>query len=489
MPLPSAAPETSPKIAAQTLPKMPPADDVRAAFLHRRIAENAEIAGDLSLIGVHMRALPNGLAVRGNLDLRACNRLRHIGERLKVNGDLLLGNSPLRRLPQRLSVGKRLRVYDCPELEEIADDIQVGSDIVISGCRKLTRLPRRLEVHGDFTFIANRECRELPAELIVHGTLTISGSLISRLPHVLTIDKSLKLLCCTRLSELPEHLIVGEHLHIARCPIEHLSPQWRVGKTIHIRRCTKLTATPDGLTAPVSIKIFDCTNLVRMGGVQIGKNLSIVRCRKLQELPANQNIPGILNLSDCTGLTRLPCGMRIGDTLTALEWVAALRLGGCRALASLPDDLIVGSSVEVAGSGLQDMPAALRDKIRLLWRGVRVTTDMVFHPERITPVQVFTQQNAELRRVMIERAGLDNLIRKAKTHTLDQDTDAGGERRLIRIVTDDHVRVRVFLVCRCPSSGRQYLMRVPPTTTTCQQAAAWLAGFDRAEEYKPVQET
>ena len=47
----------------------------------------------------------------------------------------------------------------------------------------------------------------------------------------------------------------------------------------------------------------------------------------------------------------------------------------------------------------------------------------------------------------------------------------------------------VFLHCRCPSSGREYLLRVPPTTSKCHAAAAWLAGFDNPDNYKPVKET
>jgi hypothetical protein len=43
--------------------------------------------------------------------------------------------------------------------------------------------------------------------------------------------------------------------------------------------------------------------------------------------------------------------------------------------------------------------------------------------------------------------------------------------------------------CHCPSTGRQYIIRVPPTTPTCRHAAAWIAGFDNPDDYQPLIET
>jgi hypothetical protein len=47
----------------------------------------------------------------------------------------------------------------------------------------------------------------------------------------------------------------------------------------------------------------------------------------------------------------------------------------------------------------------------------------------------------------------------------------------------------VYLSVRDPSTGRGYLLRVPPTMETCHQAAAWTAGFDDPADYRPVAET
>ena len=69
-----------------------------------------------------------------------------------------------------------------------------------------------------------------------------------------------------------------------------------------------------------------------------------------------------------------------------------------------------------------------------------------------------------------------------------KDEDAGGPRQLLRIELEGDEPL-VGLACCCPSTGRQYFIRVPPATKTCHQAAAWIAGFDDPKLYKPALET
>ena len=78
----------------------------------------------------------------------------------------------------------------------------------------------------------------------------------------------------------------------------------------------------------------------------------------------------------------------------------------------------------------------------------------------------------------------------AEAQVVDSDSDPGGERRLLRIgfggSEDEDI---VCLEVRCPSTARKYLLRVPPQTTGCAQAAAWVAGFNSARQYRPLVET
>jgi hypothetical protein len=106
----------------------------------------------------------------------------------------------------------------------------------------------------------------------------------------------------------------------------------------------------------------------------------------------------------------------------------------------------------------------------------------------LTADEILGEPNAEVRRVMIERVGFEWLAEHAGAEVLDRDRDPGGERRLLRVpIPNDEPLVCVSV--NCPSTGRQYVLRVPPTTTTCRQAVAWMAGYDDPKDYRPEVET
>jgi hypothetical protein len=101
---------------------------------------------------------------------------------------------------------------------------------------------------------------------------------------------------------------------------------------------------------------------------------------------------------------------------------------------------------------------------------------------------VLREINIERRRVILERVGNERFIKEAQPEIVHADKDAGGERRLLRVKMDGDEDLVVVHV-RCPSTAREYLIRVPPTMRTCRQAVAWTAGFDNPDDYAPVLET
>jgi hypothetical protein len=145
--------------------------------------------------------------------------------------------------------------------------------------------------------------------------------------------------------------------------------------------------------------------------------------------------------------------------------------------------------IEVADSGIEALPQSLQSA-QVVWRGVRVSDRIAFHPETITVREILRETNVELRRVLLERVGMEWFCANAQAQVVDSDFDSGGERRLLRVVfsggEDEDV---VCLEVRCPSTGRRYLLRVPPQSSSCERAAAWLAGFSSARLYRPVVET
>ena len=103
--------------------------------------------------------------------------------------------------------------------------------------------------------------------------------------------------------------------------------------------------------------------------------------------------------------------------------------------------------------------------------------------------QILAERNAELRRLMLERVGCERVLKKGNAKTIDEDIDAGGRRRLVEFVLRFEVHPHRYLNCRCPSTAREYLLRVPPSIESCHAAAAWLAGFEDSDEYAPRMET
>jgi hypothetical protein len=166
-----------------------------------------------------------------------------------------------------------------------------------------------------------------------------------------------------------------------------------------------------------------------------------------------------------------------------------LDLADCTSIKELPDDLKVNGGIDIAGTRITSLPPSLK-KTQLFWRGVPITHRIAFEPESLTVDEVLKEQNTEVRRVMLERfpGGFERFMAKANAKTVDSDTDSGGERKLLKVP----MRRDEDLVClqvHCPSTGALYILRVPPTMETCRQAAAWVAGFDNPDDYKPLAET
>ncbi|MBR8831099.1 MAG: hypothetical protein N5P05_003806 [Chroococcopsis gigantea SAG 12.99] len=96
-------------------------------------------------------------------------------------------------------------------------------------------------------------------------------------------------------------------------------------------------------------------------------------------------------------------------------------------------------------------------------------------------------ENVELRRQLIEQIGYENFLQQVGGIIRDRDRDAGGERQLIYIPFDDDEPFMALKVT-CPSTGQIHVLRVPPHMRRCHQAAAWIAGFDNPDDYRPALE-
>jgi hypothetical protein len=270
--------------------------------------------------------------------------------------------------------------------------------------------------------------------------LNLSQTSIRSLPDDLSVDSILNLSGCEELIELPKGLKVG---------------------TLILRGCSALETLPEGL----DVWFLDMTG-----------------CWSFCRWPTLASIrSGRLTLRGCTALRSLPA---------YLGALAVLNVRDCPLLRELPDQLRITGWIDIAQSGLAEckkLPKSLQG-VDMRWQGVRVEERILFRPETISIEEILQEQNAERRRVLLDRFGIPRFMQETKASLLDEDHDRGGTRQLLRVELKDDEPL-VTLSCFCPSTARQYFLRVPPDMKLCHQAAAWVAGFDDPNQYQPILET
>jgi hypothetical protein len=331
------------------------------------------------------------------------------------------------------------------DLIELPEGLRVDQ-LFLRGCTRLTRLPDRLDIKllslADCTGIAT-----LPPGLTC-DTLNLQRTRLRTLPGDLRVSHRLDLTDCRELSALPTGLRVGWPDMPRGTP---------TGGALILRRCTALESLPDDLDV-CYLDIRGCTNLFgwpqRAKG-RVGRLLA-AGCSSLRFLPAWLNVSR-LDITDCVHLRKLPQGLR------------------------------VASEIEIANTKIHRLPASLRE-VRLRWRGVPIDHRIAFQPRNIRVDEILAESNSALRHVLLERFGLERFFSEANAQVIDTDRDAGGERKLLRVpIAGDEDLVCVLV--HCPSTGRRYILRVPPTMKTCREAIAWTAGFDNPDLYHPLVET
>jgi hypothetical protein len=336
--------------------------------------------------------------------------------------------------------------------------------------------PEGLEVEDTLRIADARGLTHLPAGLTVRKLVLANCPKLEGLPADLKV-RHLEIVNCPKLTSLPAGLRCYE-LHAHDSAFTELPDDIEVEFRLDLRDSKHITRLPDWLTVGTLV-LRGCTALERLPeGLEV-TFLDLEGCTQLKRWPRAMTLHcGHLSLTRCTGLTSLPPG--------AID-IARLDIRECVWITKLPPGLTVRSWIDVAGSGLAALPRSLSDA-RLRWRGVAVSERIAFHPETITVEEILAEQNAEVRRVMLERVGFEWFFERTKAEVLDSDRDTGGARQLLRIkLSGDEDLVCVSLYC--PSTGRRYVLRVPPKTKTCRKAAAWLAGFDDPRDYAPLIET
>ncbi|MFJ4971149.1 DUF6745 domain-containing protein [Streptomyces sp. NPDC088755] len=132
---------------------------------------------------------------------------------------------------------------------------------------------------------------------------------------------------------------------------------------------------------------------------------------------------------------------------------------------------------------------AYRDGFALYaWRGMPVPAAFLAELASLTPQRIREEENAELRRVMLEYYGYDRYLTESGAEPVHRD-ETGILWRIALEGDEDVAMVEVVNSTPEPDgTHRTYWLRVPPATCTAKEGVAWTFGLDGAA-YAPVRQT
>ncbi|SEB87760.1 hypothetical protein SAMN04490357_0619 [Streptomyces misionensis] len=122
------------------------------------------------------------------------------------------------------------------------------------------------------------------------------------------------------------------------------------------------------------------------------------------------------------------------------------------------------------------------------WRGMPVPAAFLDELDGLTPRRIREEENAELRRVMLEHYGYDRYLKESGAKPVQRD-ETGVLWRVE--LPGDEPQVMVEVVNSTPEpdgTHRTYWLRVPPRTRTAREGVAWTFGLEEAE-YAPQRQT
>ena len=122
------------------------------------------------------------------------------------------------------------------------------------------------------------------------------------------------------------------------------------------------------------------------------------------------------------------------------------------------------------------------------WHGVIVPEDVIELKEPITIERIAAERNVEVRRVLIERFGLDDYLKSGKVIKIHQDKT--GILWRMDLEGDEPIMVVQVINSTPEPDGiyKEYFLRVPPDIVRAKQAVAWTFGLTE-DEYVPLVET
>ncbi|MEU4266576.1 DUF6745 domain-containing protein [Streptomyces sp. NPDC026092] len=122
------------------------------------------------------------------------------------------------------------------------------------------------------------------------------------------------------------------------------------------------------------------------------------------------------------------------------------------------------------------------------WRGMAVPAEFLAELGGLTPERIRSEENAELRRVMLEFYGYERYLAESGAQPVARD-ETGVLWRIELVDDEDVVMVEVVNATPEPDGTfRTYWLRVPPRTRTAREGVAWTFGLAESA-YEPLVQT
>lgn len=107
------------------------------------------------------------------------------------------------------------------------------------------------------------------------------------------------------------------------------------------------------------------------------------------------------------------------------------------------------------------------------------------HPNRWQPEWLLKEENAEIRRILIQVLGSDRILSELKADLIDTfESSKQGKYELYRIPDKIDIVKYMILKMTCPSTGLTHAHRVPPNIRSARAAVSWINhGIDPEKFY------
>jgi hypothetical protein len=299
---------------------------------------------------------------------------------------------------------------------------------------------------------------------VVHASVDLSEQDITNLPDEVTeIRGSLYCYKCPQLTSLGNLQTVGDWLYCENCPqLVSLGNLQTVGGWLNCRNCPQLTSLGNLQSVGGSLFCNNCSKLTSLGNLQsVGGKLDCSNCLRLTSLGDLRSVGDCLDCSNCPLLSSL------GNLHSVSRW---LDCSNCP-LADDEQALLKAVKGEIYLRCDENERRHCENEHAVIsrargpeyyWHGVRVPPFVILEPESISLSHINNEPNAEIRRVMIFRYGLDRYLQDAGGLLIEDDPRFGKLWRIA--VGDRHVfRLEVINSTAEPDgSFKHYFLSVPP---------------------------